>query len=415
MTGERRRGLLDHRDFRLWYLSRSASIAGTAASAVALPLLIYQSSQSPMLTAAVVGLEALPYLLFGLFAGAVADRLPRRAMMIGSDLACALLLITLPAARAWDVLSSWHVLAVAFGVGCGFCFFDAAAWGAQLRLVGKARVANANSLLWSTEVVLGIGAPAAAGLLAAAADPTVVLAADALTYLASAALIARVRSGLDSASTPAAPRGLRTDIREGLTYVWNQPVIRTLCLTGFGFNVACGGALSLLVVHADQVLGLTPPDRRIGLLYTAGAIGALIAAVALPRLSRHTGQGMVSVMGYAVFIASTLGLVLNSIFVGGLLLWATWTFAELTVNGNGITVRQILTPEELQGRVNTTGRMIAWGGTPFGALLGGWLAEAAGARIAYLTLAAPAAVGLAVLLATPVRGLRIPAAEAVTD
>jgi hypothetical protein len=112
-------------------------------------------------------------------------------------------------------------------------------------------------------------------------------------------------------------------------------------------------------------------------------------------------------MGYAVFIAATLGLVINSMFAGGLLLWAIWTFSELTVNGNGITVRQMLTPDELQGRVNTTGRMIAWGGTPFGALLGGWLAQTAGIRIAYLALAVPAAIGLAVLLATPVRSLRI--------
>jgi len=379
-----------------------------------LPLLIYQSSRSPALTAAVAGLEALPYLLFGLLAGAIADQLPRRAMMVGSDVACALLLATLPAAHAWGALSPWHVLAVAFGIGCGFCFFDAAAWGAQLRLVGKSRIATANSMIWSTEVVMEIGAPAAAGLLAAMTDPTAVLAADAVTYLASAALIAQVGSGLDGldgsdvALARSAPRRLRADIREGLAYVWHQPVIRTLCLTGFGFNMACGGALSLLVVHADQVLGLTPPDRRIGLLYTAGAVGSLIAAGALPRLSRHIGQGPVSIIGYAVFIAATLGLTVNPFFTGGLLLWATWTFSQLVVNGNGITVRQMLTPDELQGRVNTTGRMIAWGGTPFGALLGGWLAQAAGVRIAYLTLAVPAAIGLAILLATPVRGLRIP-------
>lgn len=400
--------LLADRDFRLWFLSRSASVAGTAASAVALPLLTYQRSGSPTLTAAVVGLEAVPYLLFGLLAGAAADRLPRRTLMVGADLGCALLLTTLPAARVWGVLTSWHVLAVAFAVGCGFCFFDAAAWGAQLRLVGKGRIVQTNSMMWSTQVVLEIGAPAAAGLLAAATDPTLVLAADAVTYLVSAALIAQVRGGLDAEPVAdLARRRLRADIGEGLAYLWREPTIRTLSLTGFGFNVSCGGVFGLLVVHADHVLGLAPPEPRIGLLYTAAACGTLIATLLLPRLSDRAGQGRVSVIGYAVFVIGTIGLALNPVFASALLLWAVWACSQLLVNGNGSTVRQLLTPDELQGRVNTTGRMIAWGGTPFGALLGGLLAQTAGIQVAYLALAIPAATGLTALLASPVRQLRI--------
>jgi MFS family permease len=410
-------GLLAHRDFRLWYLSRSASVAGTAASAVALPLLVYQSSGSPTLTAAVVGLEALPYLLLGLLAGAAADRLPRKAMMICADLGCALLLATVPVASVLGVLTAWHVLAVAFGVGCGFCLFDSAAWGAQLRLVGRGRIAAANSTIWSTQVVLEIGSPAVAGLLAAATDPAIVLAADALSYLLSAALIAAVRASLDAAPDPtmAAPRPrrrLRAEIGEGLAYLWHEPTIRTLSLTGFGFNVACGGVLSLMVVYADQILDLTPPDRRIGLLYTAAACGTLIATVVLPRLGRHTGEGRVSVIGYALFVIALIGLALNTAFATALPLWTVWACSQLLVNGNGITVRQLLTPDELQARVNTTGRMIAWGGTPFGALLGGLLAETAGAQLAYLVLTAPAAIGLAVLLASPIRHLRLTTAAA---
>jgi hypothetical protein len=131
VTVAARSELLANRDFRLWYLSRSASVAGTAASAVALPLLAYQQTASPGLTAAVVGLEATPYLLFGLFAGAAADRWRRKAMMVGADLGCALLLLTLPVTVALGTLTTWTVLAVAFGIGCGFCWFDAAAWGAR--------------------------------------------------------------------------------------------------------------------------------------------------------------------------------------------------------------------------------------------------------------------------------------------
>ncbi|MEV4620567.1 MFS transporter [Asanoa sp. NPDC049573] len=403
-AGVEGRRLFD-RDFSRWYLARSISVAGTAASAVALPLLVYRTSASPALTAAVVGLEALPYLMFGLFAGAAADRLRRKRMMIAADLCCALLLATVPLAAWLDALSAWHVLVVAFGVGCGFCWFDAAAWGAFVRLVGRPRVTRANSVIWTTEIVLEIAAPAAAGLLAALADPSLVLAADAATYLLSAALLAGIRTPLDTGPTVA--RRLSAEIAEGLRYLWRTPVLRTLTAAGFGLNVAVGGVLGLLVVHADRALGVGPLDKRLGLLYTAGAVGSLVAAVLLPRVSRWAGQGMVSLGGLVVFVAACAGLAGASTFIVAVGGWLIWSVARLAVNANGITVRQLLTPDELQGRVNTTGRMLAWGGTPFGALLGGLGADAYGVRVAYLLLAVPAAVSIVLVYASPVRGLRL--------
>jgi MFS family permease len=393
------------RDFSLWYLSRSISVAGTSASAVALPLLVYRTSQSASLTAAVVGLEAVPYLLFGLFAGAAADRLNRKVMMVAADLGCALMLATVPIAKAFGVLTSWHVLLAAFALGTGFCWFDAAAWGAFVRLVGKARVTQANSLIWSTEIILEIVAPAAAGLLSAVFDPTAVLAANAATYLVSAAFLWRITTPLNTGMIVARP--LRTEIVEGLRCLWGMPAARTLTVAGLGLNIAVGGVLGLLVVHATTVLGLSATDRRIGLLYTAGAIGSLIAAVVLPPAIRRAGQGIVSIAAFAMFVIAIIGLAATSEFAMALGLWALWAVARLTVNANGITVRQLLTPDHLQGRVNTTGRMISWGGTPFGALIGGVIADSYGVRAAYLVLAIPAAVGLAMVMSPSVRRLHI--------
>jgi len=403
-AGATGRRLFD-RDFTLWYLARSISVAGTTASAVALPLLVYRTSASPALTAAVVGLEALPYLLFGLLAGAVADRSRRKRMMITSDVCCALILATVPLADLAGRLTPWHVLAVAFGVGCGFCWFDAAAWGAFARLAGRSRITRANSVIWATETVLEVTAPAAAGLLAALTDPAAVLAVDAVTYLVSAVLLARIRTGMDTGGGSA--RRLRAEIAEGWRHLWRMPVVRTLTVAGFGLNFAVGGVLGLLVVHADQALGLKPTDGRVGLLYAAGAAGSLVAAVVLPRASRRLGQGTVSIAGLALFVVAVLGLACVSAFWLALVVWAVWAVARLTVNANSITVRQLLTPDELQGRVNTTGRMIAWGGTPFGALVGGLVADGHGVRIAYLVLTVPVAISLAVVLASPVRGLRL--------
>ncbi|MBE1487381.1 MFS transporter [Plantactinospora soyae] len=407
MIGSRASGLLADADFRRWFGSRSISEAGTAASLVALPLLTYQLSDSATMTAAVVGVQAVPYLLFGLFAGAAADRWRRRAMMIGADLGCAVLLSTLLLADLLGVLTSWHVLAVAFGLGCGFCWFDAAAWGSLPRLVGRAKLAEANSLLWSTEIVLSIAMPAVAGLLAALTDPTLVLGLDAASYLVSAALLFRLRAGLDpTIERSDRTRRLGAEIAEGLRYLWRQPMIRALSLAGFGFSLSAGGVFGLLVVHADEVLAVTSTDWRVGLLYAAAAVGSLLAALLLPRFGRSAGQGAVSIIGYGIFVAALVGLAVAPVFAAALLLWTGWEFGRTTANINGITVRQQLTPDELQGRVNTTGRMIAWGGTPFGAIIGGAIAETAGVPVAYLVLTVPAVLGFGVLLASPVRRLR---------
>jgi hypothetical protein len=228
---------------------------------------------------------------------------------------------------------------------------------------------------------------------------------DALTYLISAALLAGLKTDLTMA---AAGRRMWAEIGEGLRYVRGTPVIRTLTIAGFGLNMSVGGVLGLLVVHADTALGIDPSDKRIGLLYTAGAIGSLIAALALPRAGRIAGQGAVSIAGFATFVLAVGGLAATGTFGVALVVWAVWSMARLGVNANGIVVRQLLTPDELQGRVNTTGRMVSWGGTPFGALLGGLAADAYGVRAAYLLLAVPAVIGLALVVASPVRGLRLP-------
>lgn len=185
-----------------------------------------------------------------------------------------------------------------------------------------------------------------------------------------------------------------------------EPVIRTLSLTGFGYSLAGGGVIGLLVVHADQLLGIPATSDRIGLLYAAAAAGSLVATLMLPLLGRVVGQGPVSILGYGLFTVALLALASVHSFFAALPLWAAWQFASSLAITNGITLRQQLTPDDLQGRVNTTGRMIAWGGTPFGALIGGVVAETAGVRAAYLTLAVPVVIGLAVLLASPLPRLR---------
>lgn len=393
-------------DFRRWYLARSISYGGTAATAVALPLLAYQQTGSAAMTAAVAALEAIPYLLFGLIAGAAADRVPRRRLMICAEIAAAVLVLSAPVAQLAGVLTGAHVLIVAFAIGTAFCWFDAAAWGALTRVAGRDRLTQANSLIWATATVAGIAMPAAAGLVATTWNPSIVLAADVPTYLISILLLQRITVSLDADKPTSAIASVRHDITAGLAYLWRQPVIRTLSMTGFGLSTAAGGVLGLLVVHADQRLGVGTGDRRVGLLYSAAAVGALLSAVLLPTMSRVLGVGPLSVTGYLCCVGAVLALAATVSFPVALLLWLVWDFASASAITNAITVRQQLTPDHLQGRVNTTGRMIAWGGTPFGALLGGIIADTYGVATAYLCLTVPLGLALLMLLTSPVPRLK---------
>lgn len=154
------------RDYALFWAARVLAVAGATVTAVAVPVLTYQRSSSPLLTSAVAALQVVPYLVLGLIAGAVADRAPRRLLMVGAELASAAALLSL--VLVGDDAAVVHILVVATIVPSAFVWFDAAAFGALPAIVGRDRIVEANSALWTATTLVGIGGPAAAGLLVAA-------------------------------------------------------------------------------------------------------------------------------------------------------------------------------------------------------------------------------------------------------
>jgi MFS family permease len=407
MTATRRAGreLLALPGFRRWYAARMTSLAGTAASGVAVPMLVWERTGSAAATAAASGLSLAPYLLFGLFAGAYADRVDRRRLMVGADAAAAAMLATVPLAAAFGTVTAAHILAVVVLTGTAFVWFDAAAFGALPQIVGRDRLQQANSLIYSTTTVVGIAAPALGGLLASATGPEAVIGINAVTFAVSALLLRRLALPERAAAKAAS---LRTDIAEGLRFIWSERRIRALTFAGFGIACTGGGALGLIVVHADVLLDVR--DWELGLLYSATAVGSLLGAMFLSRFTARFGHGPVSIAAYLLELGMVVALAAAGPgwagFALALAVWIAWDFAHTAAVVNGITVRQLLTPDALQGRVNTTGRMIAWGGAPVGALTAGGLADLVGVQNAFLLLTVPVATGTVLLLISPVRRLR---------
>lgn len=357
------------RDFALLWSSASISVFGTGITLVVLPVVVFGMTGSAPLTALLVTMGAAPYLLLGFVAGAVADRVQRLRLMVMCDLLSATAIASVPLAAVWGVLTVGHVFAAATCVGTSFVLFDAASFGVVPAIVGRHQIPRATSLLASTETVIAISAPAIGGLLIAVIDPVTALWVDAGSYVLSSVALSQIRMGRRSTrrALDATPPRLISDIREGLAFIRRNPLIWPLTIAGFGLNLTGGAVVSLLVVFGVRHLGLGPTDPLLGALYAAGEVGSFAAAITLPWLARRYGAPRASIGALALNTVSLFCLAaapgLISGFVSLFVWWATWTLT----NVNGITIRQQLTPDDLQSRVNTSARTIAYGGQPIGA------------------------------------------------
>ena len=404
-----------------YLIARGLSGAGNVATLIALPVLVYRVSGDPGLTALVAGCEAAPYLLFGLFSGALTDRWNRRRVMIVADLLSSLLLATIPLAAWLGTVTVPHVLAVAFlGPTIGV-FFDGAVFGAIPTLVGRDRIAGANSITWSVQSVVEIVVPSTVGMLLAVLDAAWLLGFDALTFALSAALIAGIHRPMHDASRRHEPLTvglLLRDIREGLRFLVRHDGVRTMTMVGFLQCVSLGGFMSLTVVWLDRVLGLGTEGWRFGVTYGAWAVGGLAAALALPRLVRSVTPARITLI--ALPVAAALGVVVSRLQTWWLAaaLCVVWAVASTLVMINSITYRQQVTPEHLLGRVNTAGRMLSWGvGWTGGALLAGVLVGPLGLRPTLLAFACVNLAGVVVAWTSPLRRTvdARPAGHAVPD
>jgi predicted MFS family arabinose efflux permease len=382
--------------FVVFLSARTISFAGTGITTVVLPVLVYGMTHSPAWVATLGVIEFVPYLSFGLLAGVVADRMNRKKIMVGCDVIAALLLAAVPAAAALHLLRTAQVLIVALGIATVFVWFDAANFGTLPALVERSELPVAAGLIGSSGQVALLCAPTVGAALLTVMSPAYALGFDAASYLISALLLMSIRRPFARPQVEQKRMRIRADIGEGLRFLRQQPVIRTLTISVFCVCLSWGGTFALLVVYANRALHLTQVNVRLGLLYSAGELGGLVAAAAVPVLIRHLAIGPLAAAFLAAAAAAFAFLAVAPSYGWALLAFFLAELAYLSVLTISITVRQMLTPDNLQARVNTAGRMLAGAGLPAGAALGGFLAEALPIRLTFglLTLSAVAGAGL---------------------
>jgi MFS family permease len=398
-------------DFRRYWAARMTSITGSLVTAVAMPVLVYRISGSPGLTALTTTLEALPYLLFGLFSGVVGDRLDRKRVMVGADLANVVVVGSVPVAWWLGHLTVVHVLVAGFVAQTLFTFFDGANFGALPVLVGRERVGEANAAIWGVGGVLDLSVPAGVGLALAVLHPADLLALDALTFLVSALLVRTITRALSSARERAVSPGLAVgvrsvleDIRDGQRFLWRHAGVRSNTVIGALQSMAGAGFMALAVPWCDRVLGVGTSGWRFGLVFSMWGVGGILAAWLTPRLLTRVGTARLTLLAIPVSAAAGLAVSSTTTWLVAVLAMVGWGVAYQLVVINSLTYRQQVTPEHLLSRVNTAGRMLSWGvGWTFGALAAGGLADQWGVRRAMVTVVAVGVLAAAYAWLSPLR------------
>lgn len=368
--------------WRLWASSAASNLAD-GLFFIALPLLAVQLTDSPILIAGLAIAGRLPWLVFVLVAGALADRLDRRQTMRNVQLFRVAVVGLLTALALAGGLSLPILYVAAFVLGVGETLFDTAAQSILPSIVSKERLSTANGRLYGVELVMNqfVGPPLG-GVLIGLSVP-LVLGSSVVGY-ALAALGLSLMVGAFRPERSGPPTRLTADIAEGLRYLWGHRVLRTLAFMVGGANLAWTGTNAVFVLYAVRPgpMGLSEP--AFGLLLVTFAVGSLIGSFVAAPMERMFGR--VPVL-FASVVVTALGIATPAFTTSPFIIGAAFLLSGVFIvvwNVITVTLRQRIVPDHLLGRVNAGYRLFAWGTQPIGALLGGVIGELLGLRAVFL-------------------------------
>ncbi|MEU4577658.1 MULTISPECIES: MFS transporter [Nonomuraea] len=360
------------------FLLSSATLSNLADGVlkVGAPLLAVSFTRSPAQVALVGAATTLPWLLFALPAGALADRLDRRRIMVTANALRAGVLVAAGALAVLGLMNLWVMLAAVLLASVAEVLADTSAQSVLPMAVEPQALTRANGRLQSAQMIGNefAGSPLAGVLVTLL--PAAVFGGPGLLYAAAGLLLLGMRGSYQPAG---ARRPMAGEIAEALRWLWSQRFLRALALTAGTLNFATAaywGVFVLWLVGEESRFGLEPSGY--GLMLTVFAAGAAAGALVSERISGVLGEGRTLI---GMWLLNTL-LHLVPLFVPVTwLLYPTallWGISSAVSNVLVISTRQRLIPTELLGRVNAAYRLIGMGGMPVGAALGGVLGEAAG-------------------------------------
>jgi len=375
-------GIALGRSFRVLWLSQSISYLGSQVTVVALPLTaVLVLDAGPFEMGVLLALVRLPYLLIGLPAGALVDRVSRRGLLFVTNVALALILSVIPIASSGDWLSLRLLFVVAASAGTLIVVFELSYLAFVPELVDRTDLTRAQGLTEVTQSIGQLAGPAIAGWFVAVVSAPAAIGVDAGTYVVAAIAVLAV-STQHRPVRAQQPEPFIAGVKRSARAVFGQPVLRAVTLGNatFAFWFSAYSALSVLFFVDD----LAASPTLIGVIVATGAVGGLLGAAVAPRLGERFGTGTamaaaltVGGIGIAVLPLSSLadGVATTLAAIGAQAL--AW-FGFQVFNVQQVPFRYVLNPSELHGRVNAMIKTVSWGAAPGGALLSGALGATIG-------------------------------------
>ena len=414
MSMDRARSLWRHADFMKLWTAETISQLGTQVTLLALPLTaILILKATPFQVGLLGALEFLPFIVVGLPAGVWVDRLRRRPILIVGDLGRVISLGSIPIAYELGFLHIVQLYIVAFVTGVLTVFFDVSYQAYLPSLVERDQLVDGNAKLEISRSGAQLAGPGLAGALIQILRAPVAILADAISYLGSALFVFLIRKkeppvqwhGPDGTK----PK-MRSEIWEGLHYVLGNELLRPIAACTATSNLFGNLGQVVILIFAVRTLGMSP--GRIGLIFGLGNMGFLLGAFLAGRVARRLGVGP-TIIGASMLFGLTwipialltkqvaFPLMVTALFVGG--------FGGTVYNINQVSLRQSITPDRMQGRMNATMRFMVWGTIPIGAFIGGILGGTIGLRPTLWVAAVGSLFAFIPPLLSPVRSLeRIP-------
>ena len=381
----------DHDFARLW-VGITVSQFGSQVSTLAIPLIgVLTFGASPFQMGLLTAAGQAPFLFLSLPAGVIVDRTQRKPLLVATDAIAGILLLSIPTAAVFDMLSFAHLLVVAFGVGATVTFGEVAQYAYVPSLVGRDRLVMANSRIQASHSAAESAGPGLGGVLVQILSAPFAIVINAATFLISAWLTSKITQTEPHVQwMEAKERSLLQQVGAGVRFLFEHPLLRVVILVSIASQLFAGGFMALLVLYLVNSLGLSP--ITIGLLFVIGGLSAIPGATLADRVARSVGVGKAIISGWVV---ETLARLIIPLAAGPFVVVVALLGVAQAANGatgtianiHQWTLRQVVTPERLQGRVTAGHRFLVYGTWSIGALLGGALGSAVGVRQALLVCA----------------------------
>ena len=403
-------GLWSHTDFLKLWTGQSISELGSQVSQLAIPWLAAFGLHATPIEFSLLGVMGfMPFILFALPAGVWVDRLRRRPILIVGDASRAVLYAWIPIAWLLGILTIWQLFAIVFVFATFTVFFDVAYQSYLPSLVEREQLTDGNSKLQSTASAAQIAGPGLAGALIAALTAPYAILVDAISFVISTLFMIPIkrRERLPE-RTEGAPRPkMLPELKEGVRYVVHHRYLKWIAACTGSSNFFGSMAMAIGVLYMARELHMS--SLAAGLVMAGYGVGALAGALVTPRFQKAVGVGRAIWIPAIVFSLAGFTFPLTPVsYPVPLLLAGTLAFgvSSMSYNITQVSLRQAITPERMQGRMNASMRWIVWGTMPIGSLIGGAIATSYSIKTALWVSAIGAAFTFLPVLLTSVAKIK---------